>query len=136
MSFAKIIILGNLGKDVELRYTSNGLAVGNFSIASTEGVKNKDGDWENQTTWFKCTVWGKQAETCAKNLEKGSQAFVEGSLREEKWTDRDGNEKITLVVNVSDVRFLNNKKEMNEPNEPEEKDTKVKSKTKNDDVPF
>lgn len=106
MSFNKIILVGNLGKDVELRYTANGMAVANFSVATTEGNKDANGEWQNTTTWFKCTAWGKQAESCNKNLEKGTKVYLEGRLSEEKWKDKDGNDRTTLTVKVSDVQFL------------------------------
>ncbi len=128
MSFAKVNLIGHLGKEVDLRYTTSGQAVANFSVATTEGVKNKDGDWENTTTWFKCTVWGKLAETCAKFLSKGSQIYLEGRIRDEKWNDKDGNERSTLTVTVSDIQFLSNNKKNDEGED--------NTQSTNDDVPF
>lgn len=130
MSFAKVSLIGHLGKEVDLRYTPSGQAVGNFSVATTEGSKNKGGEWENITTWFKCTVWGKQAENCAKFLSKGSPIYLEGKLKEEKWDDKDGNERTSLVVNVTDVQFLS----INKPEDNNE-DSKKETRNKND-IPF
>lgn len=106
MSFNKIIIVGNLGRDPELRYTPQGTAVCNFSIATNEKRRDKAGEMQDVTTWFKVTLWGKQAEVAAKYLTKGSSVYVEGRLRVEEWTDRDGNNRQTLDVNGSDIQFL------------------------------
>lgn len=106
MSFNKIIIVGNLGRDPELRYTPQGNAVCNFSIATNEKRRDKAGEMQDVTTWFRVTLWGKQAEVAAKYLTKGSSVYVEGRLRVEEWTDRDGNNRQTLDVNGSDIQFL------------------------------
>lgn len=100
-SFNKITIVGYLGRDPELRHIPSGNAVCNFSIATTE--KNKD---KESTTWFRVTVWGKQGENCNEYLRKGSQVYVEGRLRQEEYTDRDGMKRYNLEVNASDVKFL------------------------------
>ena len=100
-SFNKIIIVGYLGKDPELRYTPNGNAVCNFSVATTE----KRGDQET-TTWFKISAWGRQGELCNEYLAKGRQVYVEGRVRMEEYTDRDGNKRNNLEVNATDVKFL------------------------------
>ncbi|MFV0389871.1 MAG: single-stranded DNA-binding protein [Pyrinomonadaceae bacterium] len=107
MSFNKIIIVGNLGRDPELRYTpQGGTAVCNFSLATNERRRDKDGQWTDETTWFKITLWGKQAENAAKYLTKGSPVYIEGRLRLDEWTDRDGNNRQTLDVNASEMQFL------------------------------
>lgn len=106
MSFNKIIIVGNLGRDPELRYTPQGNAVCNFSVATSEKKRDKGGDLQDLTTWFRVTLWGKQAETASKYLTKGSQVYVEGRLRLEEWTDRDGKTRQTLDVNGTDMHFI------------------------------
>lgn len=106
MSFNKCIIVGNLGKDPELRYTPNNTAVANLSVATTEKKRSSDGEFENVTTWFRVTLWGKQAENAAKYLTKGSPVYLEGRLRVEEWTDKDGNNRFTLEVNGTDMQFL------------------------------
>lgn len=140
MSFNKITIFGNLGQDVTLKYTPAGMAVANFSVATTEGKKNKDGDWDNITTWFKCTVWGKNAENCNKFLSKGSSVYLEGRLSEEKWQDKDGNERTSLVVNTSDVQFVEKRDQNTDDSSVSESKSSVKSKkdkqVEEDDVPF
>ena len=98
----KIIIIGHLGKDVELRYTSQGVAVADFTIAST---------YKEETTWFKVSVWREQAENCAKFLSKGKQVYVEGPLSVEEWKDRDGKDRFSLKIDANTVQFLGAKDE-------------------------
>jgi single-strand DNA-binding protein len=106
MSFNKIILVGNLGKDPELRYTPQGNAVCDFSMATNERKRDKAGEFQNVATWFRVTLWGKTAENAAKYLTKGTQVYIEGRLRIEEWTDRDGNHRQSLEVNGSDMQFL------------------------------
>jgi single-strand DNA-binding protein len=106
MSFNKITIVGNLGKDPELRYTPQGDAVCNLSIATNEKKKDKAGELQDVTTWFRVTLWRRQAENASKYLTKGSQVYIEGRLRIEEWTDRDGGNRYTLEVQGTDMQFL------------------------------
>lgn len=106
MSFNKIVVVGNLGRDPELRYTPQGTAVCSFTMASNERRKDKNGMQQDFTTWFRVTVWGKQAETVSKYLSKGRSVYIEGRLHLEEWTDRDGKPRYTLEVNASDVQFI------------------------------
>ncbi|MCU1288411.1 MAG: single-stranded DNA-binding protein [Acidobacteria bacterium] len=106
MSFNKIIIVGNLGRDPELRYTPQGTAVCNFSVATNEKKKDKGGEMQDVTTWFRVTLWNKQAETASKYLTKGSPIYVEGRLRVEEWNDRDGKTRYTLEVHATDMQFI------------------------------
>jgi len=100
MSFAKIMLYGNLGGNPELRYTSSGDAVCNFNVA----VNSKYGQ-EDRTTWFRVTAWRKTAELIAQYFAKGDPIMLEGSVAEEKWTDRDGVERSTLAVNANAFHF-------------------------------
>ncbi len=106
MSFNKIIVVGNLGRDPEMRFTPQGTPVCTFSMASNERRKTSAGEQQDMTTWFRVTVWGKQAETVAKYLSKGRSVYVEGRLHVEEWTDKDGKPRHTLEVNASDVQFI------------------------------
>jgi single-strand DNA-binding protein len=106
MSFNKVIIVGNLGRDPELRYTPQGTAVCNFSMATTEKRRDKSGEYQDVTTWFRVTVWDKKAEVAAKYLQKGSQVYIEGRLKLDEWTDRDGNNRTTLDVTATDMQFI------------------------------
>ncbi|MDX2031991.1 MAG: single-stranded DNA-binding protein [Blastocatellia bacterium] len=110
-SFNKIIIVGYLGRDPEIRYTPQGTAVCNFSIATTEKRKDKTGEMQDTTTWFRVAVWGRQAEVANQYLSKGRQVYVEGRLRMDEYTDRDGNKRAALEVNASDIQFLSPKGE-------------------------
>ena len=106
MSFNKITVVGNLGRDPELRYTPQGNAVCNFSVATNEKRRDKGGEMQDVTTWFRITLWGKQAETASKYLTKGSPIYIEGRLRVEEWTDRDGKNRYTLDVHATDMQFI------------------------------
>jgi single-strand DNA-binding protein len=106
MSFNKVIVVGNLGRDPELRYTPQGTAVCNFSVATSEKKRDKGGELQEVTTWFRVTTWNKNAENASKYLTKGRPVYVEGRLRIEEWTDRDGKNRYTLEVNATDLHFI------------------------------
>jgi single-strand DNA-binding protein len=106
MSFNKIIVVGNLGRDPELRYTPQGTAVCDFSIATSEKKRDKSGEMQDVTIWFKVTTWNKQAENASKYLSKGKSVYIEGRLRTEEWTDRDGKTRFSLEINATDMHFL------------------------------
>ncbi|MEO6391279.1 MAG: single-stranded DNA-binding protein [Pyrinomonadaceae bacterium] len=106
MSFNKIILVGNLGKDPELRYTPQGNAVCSFSLATNEKRKDKSGELQDITTWFRVTLWGRQAETASQYLTKGRPVYIEGRLRTEEWTDREGAKRQSLEVTATDMQFI------------------------------
>lgn len=106
MSFNKITIVGYLGRDPELRYTPQGTAVCKLSVATTERRRAASGDTEEHTTWFRVTVWGRQAELANEYLGKGRQVYIEGRLRLEEYADREGNPRISPEVNATDIQFL------------------------------
>src|ERR1051325_6855983 len=106
MSFNKVILVGNLGRDPELRYTPQGTPVCSFSMAPNERRKDKTGEMQDQTTWFRVTLWGRQAETASQYLTKGRPVYIEGRLRGEEWTDRDGKARHTLEVHATDMQFI------------------------------
>lgn len=106
MSFNKIILVGNLGRDPELRYTPQGTPVCSFTLATNERRRDKTGETQDQTTWFRVTLWGRQAETASQYLTKGRPVYVEGRLRVEEWTDRDGRSRYTLEVHATDMQFI------------------------------
>ena len=97
MSFNKVILVGNLGRDPELRYTPQRTPVCNFSMATSEKRKDKDGEQTENTTWFKITLFGRQAETAAQYLAKGLPIYIEGRLKLSEWTDKEGKTRTTLV---------------------------------------
>lgn len=109
MSFNKVILVGNLGRDPELRYTPQGTPVCSFSMATNERRKDKTGEMQDHTTWFRVTLWGRQAETASQYLTKGRPVYIEGRLRVEEWTDRDGKARHTLEVHATDMQFIGSK---------------------------
>jgi single-strand DNA-binding protein len=106
MSFNQITIFGNLGRDPELSYTPQGTAVCKFTIATNERRRDKAGEQQDITTWFRVTVWGKQGENVSRYLTKGRKVIVLGRLHVEEWTDREGKARQSLEVNASDVQFV------------------------------
>lgn len=100
----KAILLGNVGKDPEIRYTQSGTAVANFSLATTEKRK-VGGEWQDHTEWHNIVAWGKLAETCSNYLSKGKQAYIEGRIQTRKWDDRDGNTRYSTDI-VADQLVL------------------------------
>ena len=106
MSFNKIIIVGNLGRDPELKYTSQGQAVCEFSVATSEKRKDSSGELKEETTWFRVSCWGKLAEVASRYLAKGRQVYIEGRLRAHEWTDKEGKIRTSLEVFTSELKLL------------------------------
>jgi single-strand DNA-binding protein len=105
-SVNKVILIGNLGADPELRYTNTGTAVANFRIATNEVWTDKNGERQERTEWHQIVVWGKQGENCGKYLKKGRPVFVEGRLQTRSWEDQSGNKRYTTEVVAQAVQFL------------------------------
>lgn len=106
MSVNKVILVGRLGQNPEVRYTPSGAAVANFSIATNEFWTDKSGQKQEKTEWHRIVVWGKQAEHCAKYLSKGRQVYVEGRLQTRQWQDKDGQTKYTTEIQATTIQFL------------------------------
>src|SRR4051812_3649523 len=106
MSVNKVILVGRLGQNPEVRYTPSGAAVANFSLATNENWTDKSGQKQERTEWHRIVVWGKLAELCNQYLSKGRQAYIEGRLQTREWTDKDGNKKYTTEVQAQTVQFL------------------------------
>ena len=103
----KVILIGNLGRDPELRYTQGGQPVANFSVATSESWNDKNsGERVERTEWHKVVVWGRTAELCAKYLAKGRTVYLEGRLQTREWEDKEGNKRWTTEVNAQTVQFL------------------------------
>lgn len=106
-SVNKFIGIGNLGKDPESRYTASGEAICNFSIACSESWKDKaTGEKKENTEWVRISFFGKLAEICGQYLKKGSQVYVEGSIRTRKWTDKEGQERYTTEIRGDEMKML------------------------------
>ena len=102
----KVILIGNLGKDPEVRFTPSGAAVSNFNIATNESWTDKSGQKQERTEWHRIVVWGKLAELCGEYLKKGRQCYVEGRLQTREWTDKEGKKNYTTEVVAQTVQFL------------------------------
>jgi single-strand DNA-binding protein len=105
-SVNKVILIGNLGRDPDLRYTTSGTAVANFTMATTDKWSDPSGEKKERTEWHRIVVWGKQAEICGEYLRKGKQVYVEGSLQTREWTDREGHKRYTTEVRAQRFQML------------------------------
>jgi single-strand DNA-binding protein len=105
-SVNKVILIGNLGRDPEVRYLPSGDAVANLNLATTEKWKDKNGEMQEQTEWHRVAFFGRQAEICGEYLRKGSSVYVEGRLQTRKWQDKDGNERYTTEIRGDRMQML------------------------------
>jgi len=135
----KVILIGNLGKDPEVRYLDSGVAVANFSLATTENYKNKEGERVSQTEWHNIVLWRGLAEVAEKWLKKGSSVYVEGKIRNRKWEDKEGNTRYTTEILGDNITMLG-KKNDNVSDVPENivttAEENVPKAEKGDDLPF
>ena len=122
----KVILIGNLGKDPEVRYLDNGVAVANLSLATSENYKNKDGEKVTQTEWHDIVLWRGLAEVAEKYLKKGSSVYIEGKLRTNKWVDKDENTRYKTEVLADKLTMLGRSKIQEQSSES----------TSEDDLPF
>ena len=103
----KVILVGRLGRDPEVRYTPSGAAVANFSVATSEEWKDKDtGEKQERTEWHRIVAWRRLGEICGEYLHKGSQVYIEGRLQTKSWEDRDGNKRYTTEVVAQNMQML------------------------------
>ena len=115
--YQKIIVVGRLGSDPEMRYTPDGTPVTSFPVAASRHWTEKDGNKKEKTTWFRVTAWRKLAETCNQYLSKGRTVLVEGEVEASAWTAQDGTARATLEVTARNVRFLCGSGHSDESNE-------------------
>lgn len=106
MSFNKVILLGNVGKDPEVRHLESGIAVATFSLATTERYKDRNGALADNTEWHNIVCWRNLAELSEKYVTKGSQLFIEGKIRTRSWTDQAGTKKYTTEIIADNIRLL------------------------------
>lgn len=144
MAFAKITLIGNLGRDAELKYTPQGIAVCSFSVAVSEKAK---GDQPEVTTWYRCQLWRERGEKLQEFLTKGKQVYVEGNLKLDTYTDKEGNTRVSPDVNVDRIELLGTRADASEhqasaaavaAQAPTKQAAKLVAKPKitDDDIPF
>jgi single-strand DNA-binding protein len=102
----KVILIGNVGRDPELRYTAGGTAVANFSLATSRRYKDRDGNQREETEWHRCVAWARLAEIINQYAPKGKQLYLEGRLQTRQWDDKDGNTKYTTEIVVEEMKLL------------------------------
>jgi single-strand DNA-binding protein len=105
----KVILVGNLGKDPEVKYLDNGVAVANFSLATTENYKNKEGERVSQTEWHNIVLWRGLAEVAEKYLKKGASVYIEGKIKTRKWEDKEGNTRYNTEILADNMTMLGGK---------------------------
>jgi single-strand DNA-binding protein len=110
-SVNKVILVGNVGRDPELRYTQGGQPVASFSIATNERFKDKDGNWKDRTEWHRIVAWGRLAEICGEYLRKGRQVYVEGRIQTRDWEDKEGNKRQTTEIVILGMQMLGSRGE-------------------------
>jgi single-strand DNA-binding protein len=106
MSLNKVMLIGNLGRDPEVRFTQGGTPVANFTLATNERWTDQSGEKQERTEWHRIVVWGKQAEIAGEYLRKGRQIFVEGALQTREWTDKDGHKRYTTEIKAMRFQML------------------------------
>tara|TARA_B100001250_G_C19566758_1_gene685857 strand:+ start:158 stop:556 length:399 start_codon:yes stop_codon:yes gene_type:complete len=127
----KVILVGNLGKDPEVKYLDNGVAVANFSLATTESYKNKEGERVSQTEWHNIVLWRGLAEVAEKYLKKGASVYVEGKIKTRKWEDKDGNTRYNTEILGDNMTMLGGR-----PSSQDTAEHPSKSDDPKDDLPF
>lgn len=145
-SVNKVILIGRLGRDPEVKFTQSGSAVCNFSMATDESWKDKSGEKQSKTEWHNIVVWGKLAEICGQYLTKGKQVYVSGRIQTREWDDKDGNKRKTTEIVASEMTMLGDKggkdsegaaPRTSAASKPAETDFGIKSDFPDDDsVPF
>ncbi|MEX1336120.1 MAG: single-stranded DNA-binding protein [Candidatus Limnocylindrales bacterium] len=115
MSLNKCMIIGNLGRDPEMRYTPGGQAVTQFSVATNRNYRDPQGEWQSETEWFRVVVWGDQGERVAEYLRKGHKVYVEGRIQTRQWEDQSGNKRYTTELIANRVTSLERRDREGEP---------------------
>ena len=137
-SVNKAILIGRVGRDPESRFLASGEAVCNFSIATSEQWKDKNGEKQEATEWHRISFFGKVAEVCAQYLKKGSTVYIEGSIRTRKWTDKDGTEKYSTEIKGERMQMLGGRTAPSDAEETPAQEKKSPSKfdSLEDQIPF
>ncbi len=131
----KVILIGNLGRDPELRYTASGIPVATFTVATTEEWRDKNtGSKQEHTEWHRVVAWRRLGEICGEYLHKGAKVYIEGKLRTRAWEDKNGNTRYTTEIVAQTIRILSPKTEM--PEVREEPPFPEETVNEEEDVPF
>jgi single-strand DNA-binding protein len=120
MSLNKCMIIGNLGRDPEMRYTPGGQAVTQFSVATNRNYRDQQGEWQSETEWFRVVVWGDRGERAAEYLRKGHKVYVEGRIQTRQWEDQSGNKRYTTELIADRVNSLERRDREDGPPTPSE----------------
>lgn len=133
----KAILIGNLGRDPEIRFTTSGGAVANFSIATTNVYTDKNGERQEVTEWHRIVAWGRLAEICNEYLTKGSSVYIEGSIRTRSWEDKEGKTRYTTEIVARDMQMLGRRAAQSSPDDATVSEGLEHSfNTTDDDIPF
>ena len=139
-SVNKVILIGNLGRDPEVRYTQTGTAVANFTLATNEVWNDKSGERQERTEWHRIVVWGKQAEIAREHLSKGKQVYIEGSIQTRQWDDREGNKRTTTEIKAQRLVMMGRaepgENRMNAAAPPADAAPEEAGPPPDDDIPF
>ncbi len=138
-SINKVILIGNLGRDPEIRYTASGTAVANFTIATTDNWTNKDGTKEARTEWHRIVAWGRLGEICGEYLSKGKSVYIEGRIQTREWEDKEGNKRQTTEIVAYQMQMLGGKgytESISEAPPSSSANNTTKTEIEQDDIPF
>ncbi len=138
-SINKVILIGNLGRDPEIRYTASGTAVANFTVATTENWTNKDGAKETRTEWHRIVAWGRLGEICGEYLSKGKSVYIEGRIQTREWEDKEGNKRQTTEIVAYQMQMLGGKgytESISEEPPSVVTNNDTKTEIEQDDIPF
>ncbi len=136
-SLNKVMIIGHLGRDPEMRYTPSGRPVTTFTVATSRSWNTVDGERHTETEWFNIVAWGNLAEICKQYLNKGQQVYIEGRLQTRKWEDKEGNRHYTTEVVAQEMMMLGERKESNNQAHTEEaNEAEMPNETNEDEFPF
>jgi single-strand DNA-binding protein len=133
--YQRIEFIGRLGRDPETRYTGSGAAVANFSVAVSESYKDKSGEKQEKTEWFKCVAWQKLAEICQQYLKKGQLVFIAGQGATREWTDKEGGKRTSFEITVREMKMLSRGQEQGDKPEPAERPGTA-PEISDEDIPF
>ncbi|OGN75982.1 MAG: single-stranded DNA-binding protein [Chloroflexi bacterium GWB2_49_20] len=133
----KVMLIGNLGRDPEMRYTPSGRPVTSFTIATNRTWNTSDGERHNETDWFNIVAWGNLAEICKQHLNKGQQVYVEGHLQTRRWEDKEGTKHTTTEVVASEMLMLGDRRttSTDQGDDPGDRD-ELNNRTEEDEFPF